>query len=411
MEKSHFIYTDGKKWFYKLKGDNGLLHYLCDDDKINHLIVSFINSEGYRFYTSFETHSQFIIYMLKIPLEKRCFHEVAIENRIQKMRFDLDIKRYKYYEDQIIEEITEKDVQVFFDQLIDSIISEYNSLGLKVDPQRNILVFSSHGKTKWSYHIIVDGFCVDHHKEAGELFKRISSKLPKDRLEWLDSGIYSANHCLRILGSVKEGEIDGEREIRVKILEKTWKYKDQEIKFEYTETPKHEKHQLALEFERSFITLVNNCYPIPSLVQKQALNGLDRKCEIQADDDILNYAFILFQSIYGNVFNLVGSMGNMIMMSRNYASGCPICDRVHEHENGFLLLKMIETENQGIRKYEIYFDCRRSNGKRMKLGEKIVVDQKIIPKENVIAEKSSKVGFRLEDIEYVSKTSVKSFKK
>lgn len=400
--------SNDKKWFYRLKGENGLLEYLSDEEKILHLIISYINAENTRFYTSFESHSEFLHYMLKLPVEKRCFHEVVIERRPQKMRFDLDIKRYKYLDDKVIEEVSEDEIQVFIDELIESIISEFQNLGFRIDPKTNILLFSSNGKEKWSYHIIIDGFYCETHQDAGELFKKIVSRMTSKHLDWLDSSIYSANHCLRSLGSVKEGKTnDGLSELRVKILEKCWKFKGEEIRFEYSETPRHEKHELALEFERSFLTLVSNCYPIPSLVQRQILDGVQNKVEKQADDDVMDYAFRVFQSCYGNVCSYVGSMGNIIMMKRNYASGCPICDRVHENQNAFLYLRAVETENDVIQKYEIYFDCRRSNGKKIKIGEKMMMNDK---KDKVIVEKKSRSGFRLSDIQYVSKTSIHEFK-
>lgn len=401
----HFVYTNGKKWFYRLKGENGLLDYLSDEDKVFHLIVSFINVEGRRFYTSFESHSDFLHYMLKLPKEKRCFHEVVIEKRIQKMRFDLDIKRYKYFEGQIVGEVKEEEVQKFFDELIEASIAEFEAMNMKLDPKENILVFSSHGKEKWSYHIIIDGFYCETHQDAGELFKKITSRMSKDHLDWLDPSIYSVNHCLRILGSVKESQ----SELRVKVLEKKWRFKDKEIEFEYPEEPKHENHRLALEFERSFLTLIMNCYPIPSLVQKQVLDGVIKK-EKQAEEEILDYAFRLFKSIYGDVCSYFGSMGNMIMLSRNYPSGCPICDRVHEKDNAFLSVKSVMSETDVLFKYDIYFHCRRSSGKKIKIGEKMIVNEKQIPKSKVIVEKKRKSGFNLDDIEYVSNTSIRKFK-
>jgi hypothetical protein len=204
---------------------------------------------------------------------------------------------------------------------------------------------------------------------------------------------------------VKESKDDR----RIKILEKKWIFKGEEIIFGYPETPKHDNHRLALDFERTFLTLVINSYPIPCLTQKQALEGVIKK-EKQAENEILDYAYRLFQSIYGNVCSYFGSMGNMIMLSRNYPSGCPICDRVHDKDNAFLYVRSVESENHVLLKYDIYFYCRRSNGKKIKIGEKTMIDEKEIPKDKVIVEKKSKRGFNLKDIEYVSKTSVSKFK-
>lgn len=419
MEKQSSVYTNGKKWFYRLKGDDGLIENLSDDERALHLIVSFINPEQKRFYTSFESHSEFLQYMLKLPLNKRCFHEVVLDRRPQKMRFDLDIKRYIYFEEKIIEEIKETDVQIFFEQLIESIMLEFSDIGFSIRPKDHLLVFSSHGKEKWSYHIIIDGFYCDTHQDAGELYKRITSRMSKEHLGWLDGSIYSVNHCLRTLGSVKE---DG----RIKILEKKWKYKDQEILFEYPEEPRHDNHRLALEFERSFLTLNSNCYPLPSFIQKQPLEGMEKKIEKQAEEDVVHYATLLFKSLYGDTCVPVGVMNNMIMLSRRYPSGCPICERVHENENAFLWLKPIE-DSEAFTKYEIYFHCRRAMGQKIKIGEKIMIDPKQLVKKELqndklqdhklqegqkqkIVESVWRGGFSLEDLEDISKTSIRKFK-
>jgi len=408
------VLSNGKKWFYRLKGENGLIENLSDEERALHLIISFINVGNTRFYTSFESHSEFLQYMIKLPVEKRCFHEVVLDRRPQKMRFDLDIKRYKYFEEKIIEEVNENDVQYFFDCLIESILDEFSEMGFEINPKDHILVFSSHGKEKWSYHIIIDGFYCETHQDAAELFKNITSKMRKtnEHQDWLDGSIYSVNHCLRTLGSVKE---DG----RIKILEKKWKYKSEEIIFEYPEKPRHENHRLALEFERSFLTLNSNCYPLPSLVQKQALDGVEKRPEKQAEEDVIHYASLLFKSLYGDICVPIGSMNNMIMLSRKYPSGCPICERVHENENAFLWLKPIEESNGNdcnmFTKYEIYFHCRRAMGQKIKIGEKIIVDKNQIRDEKgeqkkIVVEKVNRGGFSLQHLKDISKTSISSLR-
>jgi hypothetical protein len=410
------IYVNGIKWYFRLKGDNGLLSKLSDDEKMSHLIVSFVNPEGKRYFTSFESFPKFIQMMITLPEEKRNFHEVALENRPQKMRFDLDIKKYKYFEGTIYEEVKENDVRMFFDDLIESIVSEFKELGILLDLEKNILVFSSHGKEKWSYHIIIDGYYCDNHRECSELFKKITNRMKSNlshKENWLDSSIYSANHCLRILGSCKEDKHGDEKELRKKILETKWLNHDKEICFAYAETPRSENHRIILEFERSFLSLTENCYPIPNLVQKE--NVETKWKDVQVNGDVVDYSFRLYQSLYGNDFTYGGTMANIVMLFRQKPSGCPICDRVHEKENAFLWIKEIysssgDMESNVIQKYEIYFDCRRSNGKKIKIGEKVVLDEKKVPKENKIVEKVSRIGFDISDLEDLSRISIKKFK-
>lgn len=406
VQENNFIFKNDMYWYYRLKGDKGLLSNLSDEDKMSHLIVSFVNQEGMRFFLAFDSFIKFIKVMNGIQLEKRNFHEVTVENRNQKMRFDLDIKKTSDSGEKILFE----KVQEFRDDLVTAIIKEYGELGVTLIPEKHILVFSSHGKEKWSFHIIIDGFYCENSKECQELYKRITCRMKSKHMEWLDNGIYSSNHCLRILGSCKN-EKD---EIRVKKLETIWKYLDKEIHFAYGQEIKSENHKMVLEFERSFITLTENCFPIPNLTSQEAMEGMEQqKKSLQLDEEIMDYAFRVFRSTFGDICSYVSTMSNMIMLKRNFPTGCPICDRVHDADNAFLMVKPIHCENQIIKKYEIYFDCRRSNGKKMKIGEKVVLNDKEnlekSPKKETI-EKSSRSGFRLSDIEYVSKTSLKYLK-
>jgi hypothetical protein len=275
------------------------------------------------------------------------------------------------------------------------------------------LLFSSHGKEKWSFHVVVDGYYCDNNQEAFEVYKKVFQRIqhPK-KYEWLDGSVYSANHCFRTLGSVKEKK-DFSEEIRVKKLETKWIFKSQIIEFKYSEKPRNEKHKLVLEFERCFLTLTESCFPIPNLVVKQNIkDGLSIDSNVkQADDEILNFAYRLFQSMYGmTCFQYGGNMKNIILLIRKEATGCPICERVHDKENAFLWLKECKTEKEVISKYEVYFDCRRSNGVKMKLGEKIMIDESIVAKDQIVEEKKAKVGFRLKDIESVSRCSIKKLK-
>ena len=406
VQQNNFIYKNEMNWYFRLKGENGLLSSLSDEEKINHLIVSYVNPDGMRFFLAFDTYINFIKVMNGINIEKRNFHEVTLESRNQKMRFDLDIK--KQYMD---EPVTYSMVQNFLDDLVTAIMEEYCEMGIVLSPEKNILVFSSHGKEKWSFHIIIDGYYCENSKECQELFKKITERMnpSSNHMDWLDSGIYSSNHCLRILGSCKK---DGD-EVRIKKLETSWKFKDSEVKYEYGQEIKSEKHKLVMEFERSFITLTENCYPIPTLISSDTLEGIEKQKKIlQLDEEIMDYSYRVFQSTFGDICSYVSTMSNMIMLKRNYPTGCPICDRVHEADNAFLIVKPVHTENECIKKYDIYFDCRRSNGKRMKIGEKVVLDKTTLKSENspkkeeMVVQKSSRSGFNLRDLEYIAKSSI-----
>jgi hypothetical protein len=386
------VFSYGKKWFYRLKGDGGLFDSIGSDQKVSSLIVCFVNGQDIRYYTCFDSFIECVQTMLRIPVEKRSFHEVVLEYRNQKMRFDVDIKKDCKYGLSIVEE----QVQSFMDELIQAIIDTYEEIGYQIVPSKNILLFTSHGKDKWSYHVVIDGFYCENCQEAKALYRSITMKMKSDNMHWLDESIYNPNHSLRILLSSKSG--------RIKTLEKEWKFKDQMIRFEYSEKPRNDKHQMVLEFERSFISLTENCFPIPCMVKKDLhpMQGADPVC-----DQVLDYSYRLFCSIYGNVFVFAKSVSNFVLLERRVESGkkiesgCPICNRVHESENAFLVIKTLPKEN-GITRHQIYFYCRRESGKKILIGEKVVVDTE----EKLVVENKTKGGFRLSDLMRVAKNSL-----
>lgn len=385
VENQKSLSSHGKKWLYRLKGGEkgqGLLDTMNDEEKVMSLIVCFVNSQNIRHYSKFDSFLECLQVMMKIDDEKRCFHEVVLENRNQKMRFDLDIKK--------VDGLDEKDIQDFIDDLISATISVYADIGYQLILAKDILLFSSHGQSKWSYHIIIDGFYCENCQEAQALFRKITDQMKyKERVsEWLDASIYNPNHSLRILNSVKDG--------RKKILEKVWRYANQDVVFEYSQKPRSDKHKIVMEFERSFISLTENCFPIPELVKKTSYVEGKR-----VDDNVSDYAFRLFKSLYGDVFSYVRTVSNFVLMDRVKESGCPICNRVHENENAFLMVKTKETEN-GMTKHEIYFYCRRASGQKVYVGEKIDFEAQ---QEKIVIENKPNARFNLSDIEYVSKTT------
>jgi hypothetical protein len=236
---------------------------------------------------------------------------------------------------------------------------------------------------------VIDGFYCETCQESLALFKKITEKMKnnkKETIDWLDSSIYSANHSLRILGSVKDG--------RKKILEKCWKFKDKEILFEYSQEPRNEKHRAVMEFERSFISLSENCFPIPNLVKNERTYE-----NTTIDEEVADYAFRLFRSLYGDVFKYDKTIYNFVLLERDIESGCPICDRVHENENAFLIVKPSLSETGKLR-HQIFFCCRRSDGKKILIGEKVENDTN---DKKIVIENKTKGKFDILDLERVAR--------
>jgi len=117
------------------------------NDLGNKLLVSFINNQDQRLFSIFNSVTDLFIYQEHFPDCGKCFFEIILGNSNQKPHFDLDIKNQT-------EEYSEK----VKDDLVKSIIKVTSEKGLDLTLEKDILIFSSHGKKKKSYHIIIDNY-------------------------------------------------------------------------------------------------------------------------------------------------------------------------------------------------------------------------------------------------------------
>lgn len=350
------------------------------------LIVQMVTPTNIRLYSLFDSYIEFARYSLKMAPEKRSFYEVVLADFPQKPRFDIDIDGKEF--PGLAPEVTGKnpltlsDGTILFtlDQLgdflkdivIENTMAILEEKGVRINLSKDVLIFTSHGPHKRSYHIVINNYCHYYHKEARALYDLVMARIPEPlrgvaRAPYIDPAVYSSKQQFRIVGSLKIGSN------RPKKFSPIWTYKNQIIEHVYVEEPQDDNHAFMLQLEASILTHTSSCDLIPSLLDPNA-EGFMSKARYDTEDISMDLAKKALQLIAATGGTTVDDhkfpyvidciKGAIVCLKRTKASKCRICCRVHEHENPFLVVG-----GEGADKC-VYFYCRRSPAnKKLYLGK------------------------------------------
>lgn len=347
----------GNIWYYRLKHSpdkRGLFGTVPRSSIVNgqkFLIQLKTNKEDEFLYTYFNNYVEFYRYQIKIKPENRCFFETILGETQQKLYFDIDIN---------LDENPGVDSDAVKDDLIRSTLITLDEFGIPYEIQKNILVCTSHGcdeYNKKSYHIIVDGYTVPNCQHEEAFYNIIKSKMNPEYSKYLDH-LYKSTQQFRILGSQKRNSG------RVKIFEESWSFFGHSIKYEYPDDLTGEKylHQL----DKTLITNCRSCIELPHVrIHEVALKvgAWQRKAKFTSNIlkislNLANLAINKLAECAGMTmhdprfpYKLKSIEGNMILLKREKASLCRVCEVIHEKEHPFLIIN----NNSDIK-----FDCRRS---------------------------------------------------
>lgn len=354
---SYYKIINGLKWYYRLipkkdernRTQKGLFSDYPRHELTRALIVSWSyydknDDKIYRLYGKFKTYLEYGIYQMKLPKHERCFYEIALGEKSQKPHFDIDIDDPTVNGDHVK------------DMLVDSIISI-----IKID-LNDILIYTSHGNNKQSYHVIINNHCHANNIEAKAFYDMVVNNIPIEDRKWIDRAVYSPTQQFRIVGSSKIGSD------RTKVFQKTWTYHDKTIKHEYPEEPDSPEHEFVMQLEESILGYTNNCRFLPSYDPKpEDIKHYDDIDDVTKEDAIEGLKLV---AQAGNIkitdskfpYKFMGINGPIVMLKRKKPSKCRICNRIHEHENPYLII--IGDEKN------VYFHCRRApEDKKLFLGK------------------------------------------
>ena len=290
----------------------------------------------------------------KVPPNDRHFYEVIQEGK-QKLHFDVDIEEEKcrsFFSLNFAEDVK--------NYLIKEILNFLVAHQIPISINQDVLLFSSHGINRFSFHIIIDNYmmpyssyCREASREiVGRTIEELRKKYPisNDQLNKIfDLSVNKQNQQFRIWGSSKYGKN------RFKRLCREWNYFGQRIRWNartFNDTRWNEERLKGfLEFERSLISysahdlpLINYVFPLTS-----PKNITHDRASLGGDVN-----FNLLSRLIPEGWKL-GDCKNdgLYLLIKETPTICPLCRRVHEHDNQYLTI-------QGKRQ-DVYFRCFRTD--------------------------------------------------
>nr|QBK92445.1 MAG: DNA primase [Pithovirus LCPAC401] len=345
---SYRIIND-KRWYYKLY--NGL--FTTSPFITSGIVISLEDSNVHRLFALFDDHIELFKYIIAFEPERRCFYEVITQN--QKHKYDIDIKGQSY-----------EFANAILDDLLRSIDKVYKDV-FNVDLKDNILVYQSHGTNKFSYHVIIDGYCLSTSKECEKIYQLTIKLMESQYAEYIDSSVYKSTQQMRLLWSHKA------KSDRTKHLMTKFKFRGetQDVSKRVNRKEKQEEHLTLLTmFTESLVSVTHSCILISMDIEKQEKVLYDT---VEHDSDLI-YSIFVKSLKDKNPFKLLSEKGSLVLLKRMFPSYCNVCSRVHENENPYLVI------SGGV----IYFDCRRSDGERQTVGYLESIDKSIANKEECI---------------------------
>lgn len=274
-------------------------------------------------------------YQLSLKPSDRNMYEIIPGNKPQKVHFDIDIHK---------EDESFFNEQELFDDIIDG-LKKYTKLDLKLE--KDIMIFTSHGKDKKSYHIILDNYFLRNYHETKQLIKLILCDFSKLN-RFVDTKIYTSNRQFRLFGSCKL------ETSRFKVLLSEWKYKNKKVTY-------HCNDEVKI-FLNSLVTNVNDSIflDIFEETQKVIPKQEDTNNWIKDGYDVLSDITEMYTKTFGPdvPFSFGCYDSGLITTRRIKPSFCDICNRIHEHENPYFLVK-----SNG----DVCYSCRRTDS-HVKIG-------------------------------------------
>lgn len=287
----------------------------------------------YRNFARFGGIHDLIKFTNKVKYSHNCLYEIIRSNFSHKWYADIDIVLEGF--------ATEKSKCVLHAEETIEVVKEVKKALLALLPisEDDIMVASSNGEKKHSYHIVVDRWCLANREEAKAIYSNVIDMIPVKYRPALDL-LYKSLQQFRLYGSHKfESE-------RVKVFRtdlSSWKP---------IATPVDDKHLELLRFTSFLVGNISGCSYLPSFVSEKEIRNFD-KDENSLNKEDTEKVLNLFRARYKehSAFTYLCYDKCFITLKRIRPSYCASCSRSHEHENPYLLVV-------GPEKC-IYFDCRR----------------------------------------------------
>jgi hypothetical protein len=344
------------KWYYLLKGNNDPIRKIYKRgllDDIHNIeektVICAQPQPQQRFFSAFNTHIDFYELNETMNESDRHFYEVIFGESPQKPHFDLDIPCDE--NGNYISEELKTNCDNILSELLQGIIYVCKKVNVKINPENDIRVYTSHGINKRSYHVILCNYCHSNNLEARAFYDNVMETLPEYIIlsKCIDSSVYSVKQQFRILGSSKPGT----NRIKTRMAS----YKINEIQYEGKVGNKLE------ELEHSLVSYTSGCIFLPEFCLKNKStkitgDGLTLSNEIVQSCVQLMGISLNIGDIY-SFFSVSNVKGGLISLKKKRPYNCVICNRVHENENPYLRINIYS---------QVYYYCRRNEKAKILLG-------------------------------------------
>lgn len=367
----------GKSWYPLLLPSKDAVRYhvpaLLRDHPIHEilakksLVVCLTTLDNSRLYSIFSSYIEFGLYYLKFPPVERCFYEVIFGEAPQKPKFDIDLD---------LKEVRGIDPDNVVLSTVEAIFKEMEKMKVKLDPQKDLLIFSScdPSKGEYSYHLVINNYFFPNNLEAKTFYQKVVARLPPTWVSAnvVDRSVYSSKQQFRIVGSSKlmKGRYKNLIEGYTNPLT------NESIRYQLFDPTLEDEKKLMILLETSLVSQIEHCQPLPSFRYndeeegngeggKEGKEGRKIKENSSGEDcdevtpEEAKRALELIANLTGITsddrkfpYRLGEIKGNLVTLKRIRPSKCRICSRIHEHENPYLL---IVGENR-----KIYLHCRRA---------------------------------------------------
>lgn len=327
------------------------LRDIHDDDLENKHVVYHDNIHKYAVFNNIQEVTNYI------DEGNIHLHEVTFGHYHQKLKFDIDAKIHELQEinndnidfpECITSEGVSKTVKYVVYKVIEKVFEVFTELYYEFDfflSLDDILLTSSCGKDKKSYHIIINNFSVANNQEAKYFAEKVIERLPKECIKFIDNSVYKSTQNFRLFGCAKSGETP-------RIKQKS-KFSDVlQISTDFT-------------FEDTLIQKTNNTQLLPKLL-KPVVEVI--KNDMDEFDDKFVKETIKKQKYLDN-FTLRNKYKNSYYFNRVKPSYCNICKEIHHNDNSLILHL-----NKTPQAMYINEQCRQNSSKNMLLVDKLTYD-------------------------------------
>ena len=325
------------KWYSFLNKKDQ--YNLVDNERIDDENLIICQQLENRKYARFRDHLDFNSYRRKVNYRDNCFYETILEKKFRKPYFDIDMQRE--------EDIDENDIILKIKEAINKLLA---------DKEVVILVYSSHTKKKFSFHLLIANYYFTNCQEGKKFYQKTVELVEEKYHSYIDSSVYKPTQQFRILNSHKFDK-DNQKIFR------------EELSENFSIPLKYKKFPAGLDNYLLQISLISNtagCQYLNGFEEDKKINKVLEKGFSSTSDleDILNIFYSIFSADVFEYHSLVDNDGNLLITFRRISpSYCQDCNRIHENENPFITVNGIYRN--------IYYYCRRKEGEEEKSGKYI----------------------------------------